>query len=101
MPSLSQMLAGSSPRTRGAQKEMYLRLDDGGIIPAYAGSTRPPSLRALLLGDHPRVRGEHPRATDKEIRIAGSSPRTRGARKGAHDGLDGLGIIPAYAGSTG
>ena len=50
---------GSSPRMRGA-----LLGELGGhvaarIIPAYAGSTRPPVRRWLRCGDHPRVCGEH------------------------------------------
>ena len=52
----------------------------GGIIPAYAGSTKD-AYRAIA-------------------RAAGSSPHTRGARPGRRRRCDVPGIIPAYAGST-
>ncbi len=90
------------PRIRGEHALLVesLELPDG-IIPAYAGSTtrrRPcppgrtgssPHTRGALLhgpgslpvvGDHPRIRGEHRSATSS---------------RGVHRG-----IIPAYAGST-
>ena len=71
--------SGSSPHTRGARRADRGCGVDGGIIPAYAGSTW--RARALVSSgrDHPRIRGEHsvpeapPRATP------GSSPHTRGA----------------------
>ena len=50
---------GSSPHTRGARGELARRPDDGGIIPAYAGSTQLQPLRAGDYVDHPRIRGEH------------------------------------------
>ena len=36
-----ELYYGSSPRMRGAQKLPVVRVKKGGIIPAYAGSTRP------------------------------------------------------------
>ena len=33
--------------------------NNGGIIPAYAGSTRLRKIRRQWRGDHPRIRGEH------------------------------------------
>ena len=70
------------------------------IIPAYAGSTYSHECELPDRQDHPRIRGEH------DIRFAtlagnyGSSPHTRGAQLSmANTGL-GVGIIPAYAGST-
>ena len=50
---------GSSPRMRGAHAAGDLDVDRDGIIPAYAGSTCPPSTPAHPVGDHPRVCGEH------------------------------------------
>ena len=71
-----------------------------GIIPAYAGSTESGSGSTCQARDHPRVCGEHMYTDPSQIPTEGSSPRMRGAR--AHDELveTGLGIIPAYAGST-
>ena len=116
------MKSGSSPHTRGAPGSIrsarrYLkdhprirgehprahevRVRDGGIIPAYAGSTTTSSILSrssrgssphtrgapllfcascTAFWDHPRIRGEHYQG----------SCRPGGAR----------GIIPAYAGST-
>ncbi|SDQ52355.1 hypothetical protein SAMN05428996_2037 [Quadrisphaera sp. DSM 44207] len=92
---------GSSPRTRGARSRWPARLTCIGLIPAYAGSTSwtwapPPSCAA-----HPRVRGEHSRAGVTDATPAGSSPRTRGARDRRRGRRADLGLIPAYAGSTG
>ena len=71
---------GSSPRMRGAPRLLQGHLPPGGIIPAYAGSTRFEMQTTLDERDHPRVCGEH--GMDKSmIKIAqGSSPRMRGAR---------------------
>ena len=75
-----------------------------------------------LIGDHPRIRGEHVFALSIYFRSVGSSPHTRGAQvpehrharrgggssphtRGARSGRvcpwSGRRIIPAYAGSTG
>ena len=92
---------GSSPHTRGARAG---RLDpdrSGGIIPAYAGSTRrlPPVPQARP--DHPRIRGEHGSRSAPRPGPRGSSPHTRGAQHADVRSLQSFGIIPAYAGSTG
>ena len=73
-------IRGSSPHTRGARPMARRRLRHRGIIPAYAGSTASARRRGRTVGDHPRIRGEHPR---------GEGRRNEGGR-----------IIPAYAGST-
>jgi len=52
-------LAGSSPHTRGALDRVGCHLNDIGIIPAYAGSTRQGVRRRRERRDHPRIRGEH------------------------------------------
>ena len=73
----------------------------GGIIPAYAGSTRAGSSTPAPPSDHPRIRGEHPLTASRSIKRCGSSPHTRGA-PGRRLALElSIGIIPAYAGSTG
>ena len=51
--------SGSSPHTRGAQSLRALAKHGVGIIPAYAGSTRPGSPPPRRGADHPRIRGEH------------------------------------------
>ena len=96
-----QKYLGSSPHTRGALLVRPRDVGDGGIIPAYAGSTPSCVLAPGTRRDHPRIRGEHYPHPCGWRHGSGSSPHTRGARKPlqlrrSHDG-----IIPAYAGSTG
>ena len=75
-------LRGSSPHTRGARLSFRCRRLGGGIIPAYAGSTSPPSVCCPAFGDHPRIRGEHTRIRAVNRGLDGSSPHTRGAHLG-------------------
>ena len=91
---------GSSPHTRGAPFLLRLEDDQGGIIPAYAGSTHGRSTARGGCSDHPRIRGEHRVIFINLVEDLGSSPHTRGAPllPRAHDRH--VGIIPAYAGST-
>ena len=51
--------SGSSPHTRGTLEFLYGTERRHGIIPAFAGSTRPPCHRRREPEDHPRIRGEH------------------------------------------
>ena len=91
---------GSSPRMRGAPGEHIRDLVRQGIIPAYAGSTDAPREPRQLGEDHPRVCGEHSLRCDFRNPRLGSSPRMRGAHNERDDVELGVGIIPAYAGST-
>ena len=92
---------GSSPHTRGAQAADSKLLHSNGIIPAYAGSTPGDTRSSAREPDHPRIRGEHAALASQAHSIAGSSPHTRGAHRRHRGRGRGLGIIPAYAGSTG
>ena len=58
-PVASRSGSGSSPRMRGAQRGKLCKHVLCGIIPAYAGSTRPAPSACSRRGDHPRVCGEH------------------------------------------
>ena len=73
--------SGSSPHTRGALAEGGGFGIDGGIIPAYAGSTRRAAPGPSAPTDHPRIRGEHSHAIKPAFSRRGSSPHTRGARR--------------------
>ena len=95
-----QANAGSSPHTRGAPTSWGRPTRWPRIIPAYAGSTTPGSTTSPEPRDHPRIRGEHVFAYPTSIQDGGSSPHTRGARIRGGRREKGLGIIPAYAGST-
>ena len=94
------MVPGSSPRMRGTLGFSVTNTNDAGIIPAYAGNTvRACSLR-LVMWDHPRVCGEHPRDTAPRVQTRGSSPRMRGTLRPQGRDAACPGIIPAYAGNT-
>ena len=53
------------------------------------------------MGDHPRVCGEHSSTAFSQTSRVGSSPRMRGALGDLDRAQHVVGIIPAYAGSTG
>ena len=91
---------GSSPHTRGAPVADARLQGRDGIIPAYAGSTHSRGAASAAPLDHPRIRGEHENRPEGEGHGGGSSPHTRGARRGLAGRRRFLGIIPAYAGST-
>ena len=91
---------GSSPHTRGAHPRHGRRRILDRIIPAYAGSTVCWSIPCAGAWDHPRIRGEHGRHRRRRPPNQKSSPHTRGARRAGLGFRAGLGIIPAYAGST-
>ncbi len=93
-------LAGPSPRARGARSPGGRRSRVAGTIPACAGSTDFLPLRGFVVGDHPRVRGEHSRSSSRRAAVRGPSPRARGAPHGAGEPGEHLGTIPACAGST-
>ncbi len=91
---------GSSPLARGAREWPRYESGEPGIIPACAGSTDVPALVDDLIGDHPRLRGEHRFSRRQSAGSWGSSPLARGAlsEHGEHGARQG--IIPACAGST-
>ena len=91
---------GSSPHTRGARFLSGVGGVRGGIIPAYAGSTCSEGSPVWRMRDHPRIRGEHVTSYPEWTSTTGSSPHTRGAHGQLRLRPCGVGIIPAYAGST-
>ena len=95
-----RVIAGSSPRMRGARDRPGVQVPDHRIIPADAGSTGSSPFLGSLSGDHPRGCGEHPAQVRQISSPAGSSPRMRGARDHGEPADIHTGIIPADAGST-
>ena len=94
-------MAADHPRIRGEHHSPpQTPLADDGIIPAYAGSTRPPATMLTKSPDHPRIRGEHGHGLFELADGAGSSPHTRGAQNVVSGRRVLCRIIPAYAGST-
>ena len=71
-----------------------------GIIPALAGNTIPPGHRPRQIPDHPRSRGEYHNQRGIIIPMGGSSPLSRGIRRGWYPGGVDRRIIPALAGNT-
>ena len=101
-PSVSRWLEslGSSPHMRGTPPDMLVDAYLIGIIPAYAGNTACAHLRYCPRRDHPRICGEHIKRKSFPVILRGSSPHMRGTLKEFVERVDGLGIIPAYAGNT-
>ena len=91
---------GSSPRVRGAGLVRRRLVHWRGIIPARAGSSRPPKLGRGRSRDHPRACGEQARWRLSPPRLSGSSPRVRGAAAVIWKVEVLVGIIPARAGSS-
>ena len=90
------------PRIRGEhQYELTTRVNELGIIPAYAGSTRFTCKgRTKRAGSSPHTRGARPATTGRPQRRR-DHPRIRGEHEDvAHNLVLVHGIIPAYAGST-
>ena len=98
---LSAVLDGSSPLTRGAGNDLEFEDEYEGLIPAHAGSTVPPCCARPQAWAHPRSRGEHVLKDVLVVLLLGSSPLTRGARASACTTRNPRGLIPAHAGSTG
>ena len=112
--------AGSSPLTRGKPCGSPRPRRCRGLIPAHAGKTPPYCRRYYARGlipahagktcecgylrcltrAHPRSRGENEAAIQAGADTAGSSPLTRGKRRGLRGGSGEGGLIPAHAGKT-
>ena len=85
---------------RGTHADWLERRLSLGIIPAYAGNTKPALRTPCGIWDHPRVCGEHLLNATLAERAPGSSPRMRGTLKFLQSYYGSTGIIPAYAGNT-
>ena len=93
-------MVGSSPRMRGARYDTPGFIYCCRIIPADAGSTSHAAMALRLSQDHPRGCGEHSVFQMRGLPSLGSSPRMRGAPPAPVSRSEGIGIIPADAGST-
>ena len=89
---------GSPPLTQGKDSKLDSGEVETGITPAYAGKSAISAPKALLLEDHPRLRGEK-HGFSYCIRYGdGSPPLTRGKEKATVDAGNMHRITPAYAG---
>ena len=91
---------GSSPLTRGKQRRGIQTVLNLRLIPAHAGKTGTVEVSAWLDGAHPRSRGENFPSCARKNTASGSSPLTRGKRRGGPAPGAGVGLIPAHAGKT-
>ena len=91
---------GSSPLTRGTRLRAFQYQPDHRFIPAHAGNTIDKIAIRILITVHPRSRGEHVTGRHRNDSQTGSSPLTRGTRKGhlLHEFIPRF--IPAHAGNT-
>ncbi len=71
---------GSSPRWRGGHGMDSWCCGSGGVIPALAGRTSPPTPRLGRRTGHPRAGGADWRGLVSDAGARGSSPRWRGGR---------------------
>ena len=85
---------------RGARFIKSATQDAVGIIPACAGSTVEQLFLTTVIGDHPRMCGEHRTGRPYFAIVQGSSPHVRGALLHLRVDARDRGIIPACAGST-
>ena len=92
--------AGSSPRGRGKHGGGRGLSRPVGLIPAWAGKTRPRACIRSGTTAHPRVGGENIRPIGFASIAAGSSPRGRGKHYLAIAVVVKAGLIPAWAGKT-
>ena len=75
-----EILLGSSPLTRGKQRDLARVCCGERLIPAHAGKTIGATVTAGGSEAHPRSRGENSAYTCVHHRSSGSSPLTRGKR---------------------
>ena len=76
--------AGSSPLTRGKPIARRATRRARGLIPAHAGKTKIQQALSDMGAAHPRSRGENGSAASIISVRSGSSPLTRGKRRGVH-----------------
>ena len=93
-------VAGTSPRTRGKPHCTPPTVTVPRNIPAHAGKTLWSHWCLMGFAEHPRARGENPKAAPEGSSLPGTSPRTRGKLGDAGLGFQIPGNIPAHAGKT-
>ena len=91
---------GSSPLTRGKHPRRPHRGQGHRLIPAHAGKTRYAGRFLYRHAAHPRSRGENRCEDTRFLKVAGSSPLTRGKPNPTHDARNRSRLIPAHAGKT-
>ena len=96
----SRSRSGSSPLTRGKPWPTQPVPSCGRLIPAHAGKTKSVLMTSIARAAHPRSRGENGYTPGRDVFHFGSSPLTRGKRRGRPRRTQRRGLIPAHAGKT-
>ena len=91
---------GSSPLTRGKRASGWHGASCGGLIPAHAGKTDQRGARGSTRAAHPRSRGENDDENTHVVPTVGSSPLTRGKRRGPSTGAQGWAAHPRSRGEN-
>ena len=91
---------GLSPRGRGKPQSSAFAMLTLRSIPAWAGETVISSKNPISLRVYPRVGGGNLRASRRQPRLGGLSPRGRGKPNCACEPPDVARSIPAWAGET-
>ena len=99
-PTAGNPMYGSSPLTRGKRPCGRIPRRHTRLIPAHAGKTSSGFAGRFVSTAHPRSRGENNLYGIVTERKEGSSPLTRGKRKGPGSRGCVLRLIPAHAGKT-
>ena len=94
------VMRGSSPHTRGLQRQNHEPHAHRRIIPAHAGFTLRGVGNGVTVRDHPRTRGVYPENSGVTDCSGGSSPHTRGLHRYDGETEWHSRIIPAHAGFT-
>ena len=92
--------AGSSPRVRGTDFQMFEGYRRTRFIPACAGNSARPAGGSLLMAVHPRVCGEQDPMNPLIDADVGSSPRVRGTEQNLMAPRIKYRFIPACAGNS-
>ena len=98
--STSMSSPGSPPRVREPPTGLFSDVTWGRITPACAGTTTASGRSRSRRWDHPRVCGNHCRASHRCRRVLGSPPRVREPHDRLQAGRHRAGITPACAGTT-
>ncbi len=91
---------GSPPLMRGPHRRREMITEGLGITPAYAGTTCFKNICRQGPQDHPRLCGDHQCSLRTMTSLDGSPPLMRGPHGVTWASLVGVGITPAYAGTT-
>ena len=95
-----RVFQGSPPHARGRHLDDRVWVRGERITPACAGKTSLSLSRGIVMGDHPRMRGEDGGGAALPSSLIGSPPHARGRPLDQLKSAQDHGITPACAGKT-